>query len=100
MRCFSTNVTAEGEAATEMSAEEIDGAIYSAVAAIERMEKRGELGVLTRDMAAAIYFYTMDSNFYRQVNKLLRVEDHTALKPFFPYLRLLLVALRRLPKEE
>ena len=82
-----------------MTAAEIHGAIYGAVIAMQRMEKNGELGVLTRDMGAAIYLYTMESNFYRQVNKLLRVEDRTALKPFFPYLRLLLVALRRLPKE-
>lgn len=83
-----------------MSAEEIEGAIYGATKATENMEKSGALGVLTRDMAAAIYLYTMDSNFYRQLNKLLRAEDRTALKPFFPYLRLLLTGLRRLPKEK
>ena len=93
-------VLAEGEAPTKMSAIEVDGAIYGAIKATERMEKNGELGVLTRDMAAAIYLYTMDCNFYKQLNKLLREEDRTALKPFFPYLRLLLLALRRLPKEQ
>ena len=83
-----------------MSAAEIEGAIYGAIQATERMEKNGDLGLLTRDMAAAIYMYTIDSNFYRLLNTLLRVEDRTALKPYFPYLRLLLIALRRLPKEE
>ena len=38
-----------------MTAAEVDGAIYGAIKATERMEKKGELGVLTRDMAAAIY---------------------------------------------
>lgn len=93
-------VLAEGGAPTKMSAIEVDGAIYCAIKATERIEKNGELGVLTRDMAAAIYLYTMDCNFYKQLNKLLREEDRTALKPFFPYLRLLLLALRRLPKEQ
>eukprot|EP00729_Bicosta_minor_P032121 gene32121-28779_t len=68
-------VLAEGGAPTKMSAIEVDGAIYCAIKATERIEKNGELGVLTRDMAAAIYLYTMDCNFYKQLNKLLREED-------------------------
>lgn len=34
---------------------------------------------------------------YGTLNKLLRDEDRSKLKPFFPYLKLLLTALQRLP---
>ena len=37
---------------------------------------------------------------YGKLNKLLRDEDRSKLKPFFPYLKLLLTALERLPNIE
>ena len=37
---------------------------------------------------------------YERLNKLLRDEDRAKLKPFFPYLKVLLTALERLPNIE
>ena len=37
---------------------------------------------------------------YGTLNKLLRDEDRSKLKPFFPYLKVLLTALERLPNIE
>ena len=83
-----------------MTKTQIDGIIFGAIKFTEKLDKKGDLGELTQDMAAAIYVYTCESPFYKQLNTLLRDEDRTALQPFFPYLRLLLTALRRLPKIE
>jgi hypothetical protein len=55
---------------------------------------------LTHDESAALYLYTMeggDNSFYRVLNQALRSEDRPALKPWFPYLKLLDTALRKLP---
>ncbi|CAF3836281.1 unnamed protein product [Rotaria sp. Silwood1] len=55
---------------------------------------------LTRDESAAVYLYTMeggDNSFYRILNQALRSEDRPALKPWFPYLKLLDTALAKLP---
>ena len=41
----------------------------------------------------------MDLPFYKMLNQLLRDVDRTPLEPFFPYLRLILTGLRRLPKD-
>ena len=49
---------------------------------------------LTADEAAAITLYTMEGQFYPILNKLLRTRDRQALKPFFPYIRLLYSAIR------
>ena len=40
--------------------------------------------------------YTQDSIFYKELNRLLRLRNRDALKPFFPYLRLFLTSLFRL----
>lgn len=93
-------VLKDGDPPTKMTKTQIDGIIFGAIKFTEKLDKKGDLGELTQDMAAAIYVYTCESPFYKQLNKLLRDEDRTALQPFFPYLRLLLTALRRLPKIE
>jgi hypothetical protein len=41
--------------------------------------------------------YTQECEFYRTLNACLRDRDRVRIKPFFPYLRLLLEALRQLP---
>jgi hypothetical protein len=46
-----------------------------------------------------IYLYTLDSPFYRNLNKLLREKDRKKLKPFFPYLKLFLGGIRRITAE-
>ena len=56
---------------------------------------------LTRDESAAIYIYTMDwgdESLYRILNKTLREEDRSLLKPWFGYLKLFNHALSKLPK--
>ena len=84
----------------KMTTSQVEGIIFAATNATKFRETTGKLGPLTRDMAAAIYIYTIESPFYMHLNAMLRKNDRTHLKPFFPYLRLLLTGLRRLPKEE
>jgi hypothetical protein len=83
----------------QMSASEMAGAIYAAVEFTKTLEDTGKLKGLTRGMAAALYLYTLESPFYKVINTLLREVDRTPLKPFFPFLKLILTGARRLPKE-
>lgn len=62
-------------------------------------EPGGLLG-LTPDMAAAIHAYTQESKFYKKLNVLLRSRARAQLKPFFPYLKLFMSAMHRLPPEK
>ena len=55
---------------------------------------------LTRDESAALYLYTMewgDESFYRVLNRALRLEDRSLLKPWFPFLKLFDTTLNKLP---
>ena len=55
---------------------------------------------LTRDESAAIYLYTMEggeNSFYKILNQALRSENRPALRPWFSYLKLIDVALKKLP---
>lgn len=57
---------------------------------------------LSQDESASIMLYTMSwpstkGSFYSILNNTLRQEDRDSLKPWFPYLRLLIGALSRLP---
>jgi hypothetical protein len=55
---------------------------------------------LTRDESAAVLLYTMeggDDSFYRTLNKILREEDRTKVRPWFAYLKLFDTALSKLP---
>lgn len=52
---------------------------------------------LTIDEAGAIWLYTVESAFYTTLNKFMRTADRNSVKPFFPYLKLLLNALGKLP---
>ncbi len=55
---------------------------------------------LTRDESAAIYLYTMEggqNSFYKILNEALRSENRPALRPWFSYLKLFDVALKKLP---
>ena len=83
-----------------MSRKQIHTALYWSQAHVRKLEAESKLGVLTRDMAGATHLYTMESPFYKVLNKLLRNVDRSVLKPFFPYLKLMLTGLRRLRKEE
>jgi hypothetical protein len=55
---------------------------------------------LTRDESASVFLYTMEwgtDSFYRVLNRALRAEDRSALKPWFAYLKLFDTALEKLP---
>ncbi|MGW4514398.1 ADP-ribosyltransferase domain-containing protein [Streptomyces sp. NPDC004393] len=49
------------------------------------------------DAIAALYLYTCESAFYREINATLRSPDRTRLLPYLPYLRLLFSAVSQLP---
>jgi len=53
---------------------------------------------LDADEAGGLWLYTAESDFYPKLNRLLRTRDRSALKPFFPYLQLMLTARSKLPK--
>ncbi|MFD0657108.1 ADP-ribosyltransferase domain-containing protein [Thermocatellispora tengchongensis] len=57
----------------------------------------GADGGLSPHEIAALYLYTCESAFYRQINATLRNPDRTRVVPYLPYLRLLFSAVSRLP---
>ncbi|CAF0858599.1 unnamed protein product [Didymodactylos carnosus] len=56
---------------------------------------------LTQDESAALYLYSMEmsdeQSFYHILNQTLRDENRSALRPWFPYLKLLDTAVNKLP---
>ncbi|MFI9204086.1 ADP-ribosyltransferase domain-containing protein [Streptomyces sp. NPDC053048] len=52
---------------------------------------------LSAEAIAALYLYTCESAFYREINSVLRSPDRTRLVPYLPYLRLLFSAVSALP---
>lgn len=55
---------------------------------------------LTRDESAGVYLYTMEwgkDSLYRVLNRALRNEDRSSLKPWFSFLKLFNTALEKLP---
>ncbi|MFG2874588.1 ADP-ribosyltransferase domain-containing protein [Streptomyces sp. NPDC048337] len=54
-------------------------------------------GSLSADAIAALYLYTCESAFYREINAVLRSPDRTRVTPYLPYLRLLFSAVAGLP---
>ncbi|MBW5481213.1 ADP-ribosyltransferase domain-containing protein [Streptomyces bambusae] len=52
---------------------------------------------LSADAIAALYLYTCESAFYREINAVLRSPDRTKVAPYLPYLRLLFSAVSGLP---
>ncbi len=61
-----------------------------------RVDETGAPG-LSADEIAALYLYTCESAFYREINAVLRSPDRARLVPYLPYLRLLFAAVGRLP---
>ena len=69
------------------------------IAQMEGEEKSpGDPHGLNADEIAAIRMYTADSQLYPRLNALLRARSRQALKPFFSYLRLMLMARAKMPK--
>ncbi|GLW11309.1 hypothetical protein Misp01_64370 [Microtetraspora sp. NBRC 13810] len=67
---------------------------------VEQSHRFGETRAaegLSADEVAALYLYTCESAFYRQINATLRTPDRTRIVPYLPYLRLLFSAVSRLP---
>jgi uracil DNA glycosylase len=56
-----------------------------------------ETSGLSADEIAALYLYTCESAFYRQINATLRSPDRSRIVPYLPYLRLLFSAVSHLP---
>lgn len=54
---------------------------------------------LSADVVSALYLYTCESAFYREINAVLRSPDRARLVPYLPYLRLLFAALAALPAQ-
>ncbi|MBZ6476837.1 ADP-ribosyltransferase domain-containing protein [Streptomyces griseocarneus] len=52
---------------------------------------------LSADAIAALYLYTCQSAFYREINAVLRAPDRAKVIPYLPYLRLLFSAVSQLP---
>ncbi|CAF4030698.1 unnamed protein product [Adineta steineri] len=81
--------------------------IFSTIDQLDRFSKIAKNGChfpsehgLTRDESAAIYLYTMEwgeDSFHRVINRALRAEDRSSIKPWFAYLKLFDVALQKLP---
>jgi hypothetical protein len=65
--------------------------------AARAIENRKQNTHLTRDESAAIYLYTMSQNFYTRLNEALRFKNRDALKAWFPFLKLFIAALEKLP---
>ncbi|MFF3859525.1 ADP-ribosyltransferase domain-containing protein [Streptomyces sp. NPDC002209] len=55
-------------------------------------------GHMSADAIAALYLYTCESAFYREINAVLRSPDRTRVVPYLPYLRLLFAAVSGLPE--
>ncbi|MEV6330133.1 ADP-ribosyltransferase domain-containing protein [Streptomyces sp. NPDC051909] len=52
---------------------------------------------LSADAIAALFLYTCESGFYRNINAVLRSPDRSRVEPYLPYLRLLFSAVSGLP---
>ncbi|MEU7015873.1 ADP-ribosyltransferase domain-containing protein [Streptomyces sp. NPDC046385] len=61
-------------------------------------EQRG--AGLSADAIAALFLYTCESGFYRNINAVLRSADRSRVVPYLPYLRLLFSAVSSLPAHD
>ena len=90
----------KGQAASGLTPKQVKTVVFCATTAATIVARGpGGLGLLTADMAAAIHLYTQDTPFYEALNLKLRERARQQLKPLFPYVKLLLSALHRLPSE-
>ena len=85
------------DAAAASGVEDIDAHAFMASEAGVQLAKADPHG-LDADEAGALWLYTAESDLYPTLNGLLRTRDRSTLKPFFPYLQLMLTARNKLPK--
>ena len=85
------------DAAAASGVEDIDAHAFMASEAGAQLAAADPHG-LDADEAGGLWLYTAESDFYPTLNRLLRNRDRSALKPFFPYLQLMLTARSKLPK--
>ncbi|MFF7438875.1 ADP-ribosyltransferase domain-containing protein [Streptomyces sp. NPDC008122] len=64
-----------------------------------KVAEAGAEGGLSADAISALYLYTCESAFYREINAVLRSPDRERLVPYLPYLRLLFSAVAGLPAQ-
>ena len=81
----------------EIKANDFKVILASAKRKIKKLKKAKQLSPLSEEEAKAINLYTQETNLYRKLNELLRARSRRELKPLFPYLKLLLTALYKLP---
>ena len=75
------------------------GSIFLATRfAQQKLDEGDDPHGLTEQEIAAVHFYTQEGPFYPALNAALRDADRAALKPFFPYLKLVITALHKLPR--
>ena len=85
------------EAAAATGVEDVDVHAFLAAEQAAQIVAKDSLN-LDGDEVGSIYLYTMESELYPTLNRLLRQRDRLKLKPFFPYLQLMLRARRKLPR--
>ena len=85
------------EAAIATRVDDVDAHAFLAAESGAALAEKDPHG-LDADETGALMLYTMESELYTTLNRLLRQRDRELLKPFFPYLLLLLTARRKLPK--
>jgi hypothetical protein len=73
-------------------------AFVSSARSFGEVKARTDPNGLVADEIGAIHLYTAECELYATLNRLLRAQDRNALKPFFPYMRLLLCARAKLPR--
>lgn len=77
----------------------VEAAVEQALRAVKALCFGDLLGSsMNHDQAAALYLYTMEHKFYRQLNAAMRHEDRSLAMPFYAYLRLLFTVTEMLAK--
>ena len=88
------------QAATGLNADGEDALVLESSKVVDRLAAViGPAGLdgLTRDEAASINIYTQESPVYKELNAMLLAGDRGPLKQWFPFLKLFLTALHKLP---
>jgi len=87
----------KAQADSELADVSLDHSLPLALRAAKQMTEMNPTPNLNEDEIAAIFFSTLDTPFFSILNSCLRQTSHQRLQPFFPYIKLLLTALKKLP---